>query len=38
MDDIKNLLCLMVTDKPILMSQQNGMDYITQEPFVFPDF
>ena len=24
----------MVTDKPILMSQQNGMDYITQELFL----
>lgn len=34
MDDIKNLLCLMVTDKPILMSQQNGMDYITKELFL----
>jgi len=33
-DDIKNLLCLMVTDKPILMSQQNVMDYITQELFL----
>jgi len=33
MYDITNL-CLMVTDKSILMSQQNEMDYITKELFL----